>query len=603
MAPPPASGFFAASAAGSHTNAFFRAVLNKCRSPQTKITENGFLSAGKLSSKGPEWRDVFEKGLRWTIISYCVEDRWPDLVDIVQQFGNIPQQAALPESDISIMQKLHSMASESLRRGALDAAQWDNICRVAALSHPPCESYIKELAKYVQRYSGGSNEKGVHLKELEAFLRTFASGSRRVSGAFITALNSVDFGCDFEAVLLRNAVFKCHAACSESKVTNNECHFVTASDIKNLAKNRTMAKEAEAVMVKARELVKPLPQAKQTRLLGELDVRIAKFVMQKKDGDHTVFETLGGIGQACWEAACDSFPGGSIPASPWPPDEAKDDAKLAKDDQQKVDENGFVSLDAKGNLEDKFYHVKQASFKQGSLVEHKTNPDGTAYIIKEFCAKDGRVHIVAEGRKGVASKVLPQLFLGVWTSRKPSNECLDWKEPGENEHFEAAALRACVQMSLHSCCDTSDQVSLRDKPKSAHADIAFATCKLTLVPSTTSIAILPAGQAGSCVAVLKVPDREDKVRFQLSVASSVPCPFWFVRTSNDKDDCNMELSAQVVTSTATLHRQKKRKVGSGDATNGLSVEMPIMVNFCNVSAGDELVCFKAEAEKAQAKRR
>jgi hypothetical protein len=97
-----------ASVAGSHLNGFFAAA--KCERPcdVKELSINGKLSPAKICEANPQAKEVFEKGLHWTVVRHKATVLYPGLPEILEQGLNFQNSVHKPENQWQLLNRVMS---------------------------------------------------------------------------------------------------------------------------------------------------------------------------------------------------------------------------------------------------------------------------------------------------------------------------------------------------------------------------------------------------------------------------------------------------------------------------------------------------------------
>lgn len=247
-------------------------------------------------------------------------------------------------------------------------------------------------------------------------------------------------------------------------------------------------------------------------------------------------------------------------------------------------------------------------FQVGAVVAPKATPT-EKHTIKSI---GDVVHV--EGVSGVTEQIAPQKFLKafslyeeVWLPTDMAHRAI------EHDQFRRNSARALVSAALHALVAIVDAapVKIISKPaKKVYADANGKAGAVVFVPESTSVSLSDKIPAGAVVVESSIADTWPGASLFLSppaMASdpgkpSLVSPFWLVRASADKAECNMEMS----TRTVELSMKMKTPPGAATQTTTASVTFPVLRNKRAVHTGDELVYHDeavAETEGGQGPKR
>ena len=220
-------------------------------------------------------------GLRWFVLQHDCDVVWPGLIKLIEKSLNTD--AREQQSEIEVMLAMHHASNSALQRGV--DPNWDQICKDASCSLPPCAGWVGALADYVKSNSGGM--KGELLQELNTFRRAFrcsAAGSKRMLGSdFFRKLASMNFGHErFPYVL--NACVKANLQSPATKHIDGFCKLISPQALTNLVskEKRPLVREAETMMTDARQLASALKinPTETVKIIGKLDCRLVLHILK-----------------------------------------------------------------------------------------------------------------------------------------------------------------------------------------------------------------------------------------------------------------------------------------------------------------------------------
>jgi hypothetical protein len=214
----------------THTNQGIRAACAGVESKYPVLCgSDGRMSASKLSELDKSLGEAIKSGLHWTVISWRVEEQWPNIIEILQEAGNAPAQIQKGESEIQITMKIAEAASKQQKKnGSVD---WKYIQTVVARSRPACIDDIPDLAEYVRLFAGGVDFK--YQRELASFVTANAPSRKMVvRGNFYKKLGAVNLGVENPVPQLRTAILKAmYIAGSKHCNPGGEVKLLSSSDL------------------------------------------------------------------------------------------------------------------------------------------------------------------------------------------------------------------------------------------------------------------------------------------------------------------------------------------------------------------------------------
>jgi len=75
--------------------------------------------ASKIIGKCPTYEKPIKEGLKYFVMEYEVEKRWPAFVDLTVEACNVGSAIARPDTVFQLMQKVHRIAVEMHKDGRL----------------------------------------------------------------------------------------------------------------------------------------------------------------------------------------------------------------------------------------------------------------------------------------------------------------------------------------------------------------------------------------------------------------------------------------------------------------------------------------------------
>ena len=197
------------------------------------------------------------------------------------------------------------------------------------------------------------------------------------------------------------------------------------------------------------------------------------------------------------------------------------------------------------------------------------------------------------------SKVVVELFEG-WPEHRPSTN---------QQYTEAVAkghLLGCLAMLAKST--PAPKLRVQSKPaRSVFAESNYNIGKLVLVPETSRISAI---KPGACVPtgaleakIEELPENDTTVDHRPStpayylipmLSSTFACAAWAVRTTDKEDEATVEI---------TMRKMKVSTRLSPKVESTVTTEIPIIVNKRSMTAGEELLLYRAPVPKARPPKR
>ena len=137
----------------SHNSAGLKGICAKAKCTIDRISENGKYSASKIIGRCPTYGPPIKDGLKYFVMEYIVEVRWPEFVDLTIEACNIGSAIAKPDTPVQLMLKAHSMAAAKIKAKA--PLDYGEICMRMERTKPMHKELLPEIVKYVEDWSGG----------------------------------------------------------------------------------------------------------------------------------------------------------------------------------------------------------------------------------------------------------------------------------------------------------------------------------------------------------------------------------------------------------------------------------------------------------------
>ena len=154
----------------THNTAGLAAVNAGAKCDIPRISERGCYSVAKIVSRCPSYEQPLRVGLKYFVMEYCVEARWPLFVELVCEACNIGSQLAKPDTLMQIMGKVHARVQQAEANGT--KANYDDIKKKVERTKPALESdELGAVCQYIEKWCGGvANPRFLH--KLQSFADT-----------------------------------------------------------------------------------------------------------------------------------------------------------------------------------------------------------------------------------------------------------------------------------------------------------------------------------------------------------------------------------------------------------------------------------------------
>ena len=616
------------SIAGSHRNMFLRCLMASAESGEEAMCEGGRLCLEKVARADANFANAARHGLTWKVLSYKVEVEYPEVLPIIMKARNAPNNAARAEHEVQVLLGLHAMAVQAQKSG--QSPDWPSIRRRIGRSRPRCIDYLEELSLFVALYSGGVD--GVFLKDLASFHGQFVDSRKTIIfGEFWRALAE----WDVQTPLFKVALLKMQYV--SSRVNKyKEPTLVLASDLTKMSKNKEGLLESERLLCESRATFKEagldrLPTNVRTKVLGQLDCMVARFMCGKQDQSAVKLESLSHAKRQMLEAA--------VKLEGWS-DLAVLRTALAECAGEPTQGNSGVGSTVPlqeyrdGRLVDTLATVRAAGFDGGSMVVNKG--DCSSHTCEVLDAKSGFVHVKklkdsTEIQVPVGEFLQDYELLNKQVVVPHPGWPIDYMcTKGYSVHVAKLRIMSALHAAAATTSDAMDKVVVLEKPKrSVVAKHALALSALMLVPNVVRITTQEAGEKSGDhegQVYIQIPESWNMpclrdVRFSLVslFSKEMPCPAWAVRTTDKADLANLEWRFMVVSEVAVTEAPKqfeqakagctKVKVSTKSAPNATSqqqapgneheLRVPVMINNKAIKADDELFLYRAPKRKVE----
>ncbi|CAE6969732.1 unnamed protein product [Symbiodinium sp. CCMP2592] len=276
------------SVSSGHTTQFLKALWAGCRTSEGSLATNGFLSKEVLCGKDPVLREVMLHGWSWVIVSWAVEECYPDLPKLAERALNSSNSAFQAQSERELALHILDLAS--------GMQQPDFKALAAEACHAgPVKNYSSSIAKWLGSYSN----KGDFAKFLGIFTKEFGDNYNVGEEFWVMAAGNM-FA---EVPLLRLAMLATNFTAPKNKIQDGYARLLTRSDWDKLKGNKLQKQilDMDQKLFQAYQKVEAsFSDLAAIRAFGMRLIRCCMHVLQKeKMGRETkVFESMDEIFEA-----------------------------------------------------------------------------------------------------------------------------------------------------------------------------------------------------------------------------------------------------------------------------------------------------------------
>ncbi len=374
-----------------HTTALCKAVHEKCRTSQKELADReGNLDQSKIC-RNPQMHSMVNEGWCWTIIPSVVDIKYPAFARCAQKALNIANHVCCEVGDIECGCTMSEYMADP---AIMQSADWEEqILESVADQGVPCESWAKDILKFVQTYGGGDNAPCIRF--LDDVSKQFQCNSS-LGPVIWNALVSVEFYDKTKLYALTRTAIALVALSAEKDQASPFPTIIGKSDVAKLASkgSETFAKDMEstledavaiATVCSSDESISPFKAFAQE--LGQLFVRVGALATTKqKQSIEGVVYTLKEIKDSFLQAMAKRM-NKPIKFEKW----GNSTITAVKEEPKAPSLDG--SIPSSVSLADHQSHVfvaKRKGFEVGCLVVEK-NVDQTAHIGRAF-----KVNSIAE---------------------------------------------------------------------------------------------------------------------------------------------------------------------------------------------------------------
>ena len=159
-----------------------------------KYVIDGKLNLGAIRKFRPELGEIIDKGMEFEVLQWPGEEMFPRAIEVLQEVGNLGNQAAQGETRWEVCLKMH--------RGAVTLANafpkkdtdeiWIDCARGAKRGNPTFKSEVDDLAAFTRHFGGMDAER---IMEINAFQRSIQN-PKVVKGCILKAIATHSMGPD-----------------------------------------------------------------------------------------------------------------------------------------------------------------------------------------------------------------------------------------------------------------------------------------------------------------------------------------------------------------------------------------------------------------------
>jgi len=553
--------------------------------------------------------------------------------------------------------KLHDAAASAQYAG--QTVDWNAVRRSVLRTKPPYEGSLENMISFVASRAGGVDGNFLHF--MNAFFGLFVSSGKKVgvpSGLYRVL-------ADFPHHYLAIAVWEAAYACPAEKVSQGGiCEWVTISDVVSLAKaaassepeakydgfdGKFVLDSSERILAQARVRLTaagisatPLENRVLLSVLAKLDIRMASFLLKKQEGAKQSFENPGGPLMQFKADLLQAFPKAdtSVFDDLWRdrlgPKKPMTTA-VAQEESTKIK---LTTVGADGSLQSGQAKMRRQGFDVGfAVTKNKADPSEGMHRIIDITDTDlglesldkpvtrHRVELgafLADGWKLADEKARKEILEKWGLSRVFRTDF------GEQVRRRAEVLTALANLASLQKCSAENFLDIHLKPtKKVVVKREASAGQILLLPETLDIRVeLPDGpkfaklgatvtgfNAEGLIEVSLEPPPKGRFYLGPAVALDKMGPLWFVRTTADRAEANLEWGAFEVQSLSgvdfiegasgtkpavVVTNRLKSKKGLETAERGVAdrlVRIPVLMNPKKLKAGEELLAFRPTAPK------
>lgn len=573
---------------GSHTNQALRCFHYQCSHSSEMLTESGKLSTHKLQLRDAAFADAVQNGLTWRVVSGSVISAFPAMAFVLQAAGNAAGQISQGESEMQLLRRVHSAwrFEHALSGSNVDFTKVRS--RVLASSQTHAES-IPYLYAFVLKFCGGHGAE--LLLETEAYVRHHSSPTKRLGAAFFHALSLDTKGhiADMNA-RVRHALLKLACLPDESINKSDISKLIQASDKTVHAK----VKEADSIMTELRAHLQKHNVLEQCiDLMHQFDMDVIRYLMGRRLGRR--YLTVGGLAHDFLLQVStvtnvnvpSRFEGEASQTTDFPVEANPSSSSGIKSNQIYMCE-----LNDKAQLSNTDELLKLRGIAVDSHVRRKG--DGTTGVIKSM---DADVATVALDNNVSVAVPLSDLMNGQWVTFKAKlvtqqmdvSACIGTETVEYRLHVLRANVVVAIDGIIQDSLNSNKSLKVLNKPRRVEVLKSFSKGSLVIAPCSTRLVSKKCNIDEVPTSALQLGELMPGVHFWLSQQTTIPTsektegfvsPFWFIETSTEKEEVNLELC--YVKSTAVP-----------------KLRIPVYKNTKGIKAGDVLKLWDSPAGESE----
>jgi len=251
----------------SHVNCFLRLVIGASECSSKKLAPHGRLNADELGARQPGLKQALFKGLKWTVLHWCIEERWPELPAIGQKFYNWRGTSEISEWEG--LMTIAESATSAAKAGNTDP--WKSACRAAIAARPFWSTWSTAMKDFAE--SVGVDQ----LKELSRILEVCQTSPPdaamtygRSGSQFYEAARKAKWNGLGQYPMCRMAMLTANSLCPFQEMEDGLARLIRASDFTKLTKKDSapVIELAAQMMEGARTMSAQLPEPARLRLIG-----------------------------------------------------------------------------------------------------------------------------------------------------------------------------------------------------------------------------------------------------------------------------------------------------------------------------------------------
>ena len=566
----------------SHLAQFLNCVDAGCSTKESTLCRPGTSTMSKtmLVEQDAVLGVALQQGLKWTVIKWQVEEKYPQLPGLIANAMNVEHHISQGETWSEQLSSIGNRASQQLASG--QKVDWKKIAKDQAKTQPPCVGDILAHVKLCQIYGGG--KKMLFVRELTEFLRLTMRRNRVVSGDFISKLASMGQAPDSLTPRVIMACIKTNATCDEVKGFMGS--LISTADVAALKKKGREMQQAESTIARTRALMDDHKIADIDKI-GRFEMALLKCILEKQK-HWTEGQTL--------ESLTEEFAREILPAAPAAAPAPSSTSCITGDVLQYDELTGqAVSAGKTSMIASGFEVGKNVELNAAAKGDKKNSTDGDEQFRIAYINDDGSIGLNKINFDGLPMPdVVVVSFADAQAKYKPSRVPIEMMAnyPGNVAHESDAWTEFLHQTIASTAMHTMLHefgpppiFMIQSKPvMRVRAINAFSKGALVVVPVCSRFTA-PRGSGFEVVMSLNVPDNPRVALAPLQSESNVS-PLFCMRKTTDTNHANMQLSDTKVTVVANFLPQVE-----------VEVVIPVAVNIVAIKPGDELVLQVAVAPK------